>query len=90
MLTTIGERDGERVLTLCIDEATIDAELMAQVESVLADSMDPGAEIVVFHFTGRADSVAGGFPTWPSARAQRHALFRSLGSGPGPDIPAAG
>jgi enoyl-CoA hydratase/carnithine racemase len=67
MLTTTGERDGERVLTLRIDEATIDAELVAEVESALEDSMDPGAETVVFHFAGCTDSVAGGFPTWQCA-----------------------
>lgn len=70
MLTTIGERDDERVLTLRIDDAIIDAELVAEVESVLEDSIDLGAETVVFHFTGCADSVAGAFPAWQSARGR--------------------
>ena len=64
MLTAIEECDGERVLTLRIDEASIDAELVRAVESVLDDFVQQGVENLVFQFTGGPDSVTGEFPSW--------------------------
>jgi len=64
MLTEIDERDGERVLRLRFCAATIDAELVGAVESVLDDVAAHGVESVVFQFAGDADSVTGEFPSW--------------------------
>ena len=64
MLTRIDECDGERVLTLRLDEATIDAELVGDVGSVLDDLVKHAVETLVFQFTGGADSVTGAFPCW--------------------------
>jgi enoyl-CoA hydratase/carnithine racemase len=70
VLTAIGECDGERVLTLRIDEAAIDAELVGAVESVLDDIGQHGVENLVFRFTGGTDAVAGRFPSWQPGPAR--------------------
>ena len=71
MLTAIDECDGERVLTLRIDEPSIDAELVRAIESVLDDVAAHGVENLVFQFTGEADSVmAGEFPSWQPGPAR--------------------
>jgi enoyl-CoA hydratase/carnithine racemase len=70
MLTAIEECDGERILTLRIDEASIDAELVRAIESVLDDFAQHGVENLVFKFTGDRDSVAGEFPSWQPGPAR--------------------
>ena len=70
MLTTIEECDGERMLTLRIDEASIDAELVRVIESVLDDFAQHGVENLVFRFTGDRDCVAGEFPSWQPGPAR--------------------
>jgi enoyl-CoA hydratase/carnithine racemase len=64
MLTVIDEGDGERVLRVRLDEATIDAELISALQSVLDDVEDGGIENFVLQFSGDADSVTGEFPPW--------------------------
>lgn len=75
MLTRIDECDGERVLTLRVDEATIDAGLVGDVESVLDDLVKHGVETLVFHFTGGADSVTAAFPHWDPGPARADMRF---------------
>lgn len=70
MLTAIEECDGERVLTLRIDEPSIDAELVRAIESVLDDVAQHGVENLVFLFTSEADSMAGEFPSWQPGPAR--------------------
>ncbi len=70
MLTGIGECDGERVLTLRIDEATIDAEMVSAIESVLDDVAQHGVENLVVLFTGDSESVTGEFPSWQQGPAR--------------------
>jgi enoyl-CoA hydratase/carnithine racemase len=70
MLTEIGERDSERVLTLRIDDATIDAELVGIIESVLDDVVKRAVETLVFHFTGNCESMTGAFPSWQPSPAR--------------------
>jgi enoyl-CoA hydratase/carnithine racemase len=64
MLTVIDEGDGERVLTAHIDEATIDAEFIGALESVLNNLEHGGIENLVLQFSGGPDSVTGEFPSW--------------------------
>lgn len=64
MLTAIDETDGERVLTVQIHEATIDAELVGALESVLNDVEHGDIENLVLQFSGDPDSAAGEFPSW--------------------------
>jgi enoyl-CoA hydratase/carnithine racemase len=64
MLTVIDEGDGERVLTVQIHEATIDAELIGALGSVLNNVEHDDIENLVLAFSGDPDSVAGEFPTW--------------------------
>jgi enoyl-CoA hydratase/carnithine racemase len=64
MLTAIDEADGERVLTVQIHEATIDAELVSALESVLNDVEHGDVENLVLQFSGGPDSAAGEFPSW--------------------------
>jgi len=64
MLTGLDERDAERVLTLRIQEATIDAELVGALGSVLTEAERSGIENVVLQFTAGPDSVTGDFPSW--------------------------
>ena len=70
MLTAIEECDGERVLTLRIDEATVDAEHVGGIESVLDDVSAHGIENIVFQFSGGADSVIAEFPSWQPGPAR--------------------
>jgi enoyl-CoA hydratase/carnithine racemase len=65
MLTTIDEGAGERMLTVRIHEATIDAGLVSALESALDDVERGGIENFVLQFDGGWDSVAGDFPSWP-------------------------
>ena len=62
MLTGIDEGDGERVLRVRVHEATIDAELIRALQSVLDDVEHGGIENLVLQFSGDADSVTGEFP----------------------------
>ena len=62
MLTGIDEGDGERVLRVRVHEATIDAELISALQSVLDDVEHGGIENLVLQFSGDADSVTGEFP----------------------------
>lgn len=71
MLTAVHEDDGDRVLTVRIHEATIDAELISALESVLNDAEHGGIENVVLQFSGDPDSVTGEFPAWRPGPARR-------------------
>jgi enoyl-CoA hydratase/carnithine racemase len=62
MLTGIDEGDGERVLRVRVHEATIDAELISALQSVLDDVEHGGIENLVLQFSGDADAVTGEFP----------------------------
>jgi enoyl-CoA hydratase/carnithine racemase len=62
MLTTIDEGDGERVLTVRIDEATIDAGLIGDLEPALDEVEHDEIENVVFRFDGAGRT--GDFPAW--------------------------
>jgi enoyl-CoA hydratase len=64
MLTVIDEGDGERILTVQIHEATVDAELISALESVLNNVEHDDIENLVLKFSGDRDSVAGDFPSW--------------------------
>lgn len=64
MLTGIDESDGERVLTARIHEATVDAQILGSLESVLDDVEHGEIENFVLQFTGGPDSVTGEFPSW--------------------------
>jgi len=66
MLTVIDEVDGERVLTVQIDEATIGAELIGALEAALDNLEHGGIENLVLQFRGGPDSVTGEFPSWRS------------------------
>ena len=70
MLTTVDECDGERVLTVRIDEATVDADLVGVLESTLNDVEHDKIENFVLQFSGGPDSVAGDFPSWPPGPAR--------------------
>jgi enoyl-CoA hydratase/carnithine racemase len=63
MLTVIDEGDGERVLTVRLHEATIDAGLISALQSELDDVEHGGIENFVLQFSGDADSVTGEFPS---------------------------
>ena len=65
MLTVVDEGAGERVLTVRIHEATIDAGLVSGLESALNDVEHGGIEHLVLEFNGGWDSVSGDFPSWP-------------------------
>ncbi len=64
MLTTLDEGDAERLLTIRIHEATIDAELVSALDAALNDVERDGIENVVFQFSAEPDSVTGDFPSW--------------------------
>ena len=64
MLTMLDEGDGERVLTVLLQETTIDADLIGALQSALDDVDHAGIENFVLQFSGGADSVTGDFPSW--------------------------
>jgi enoyl-CoA hydratase/carnithine racemase len=64
MLTVVDAGDRERVLTIQIHEAAMDAELVSALASVLNDVEHGGIENFVLQFTGTSDSVTGDYPTW--------------------------
>jgi enoyl-CoA hydratase/carnithine racemase len=64
MLTVLDEGDAERVLTIRIHEATLDAELVGTLGSVLNDAERSGIENVVFQFSAGPGAVTGDFPSW--------------------------
>jgi enoyl-CoA hydratase/carnithine racemase len=64
MLTVLREDDRERVLTVQIHEATMDAEVVGALTSVLNDIEHGGIENFVIQFGGGTDSVTGSFPSW--------------------------
>lgn len=64
MLTAIDHGDSERVLTVRINEATIDAGLVSALESVLNHLEHGGIENFVLQFSGDPDSITGDFPSW--------------------------
>jgi enoyl-CoA hydratase/carnithine racemase len=70
MLTAIDESDGERVLTVRIQEATIDAELVGALKSAVNEVEHCGIENFVLQFSGDSDSVAGQFPSWQPRTAR--------------------
>jgi enoyl-CoA hydratase/carnithine racemase len=63
MLTVVDEGDGQRVLTVQIHEAAMDAELVSALASVLDDVEHGGIENFVLQFSGGSDSVTGDFPS---------------------------
>ena len=65
MLTALRESDTERVLTVQIDEAVMDADVVSALASVLDDVEHDGIENLVLQFSGTSSSVAGDFPSWP-------------------------
>ncbi len=62
MLTTIGDGDGERVMTVRIDQATIDAGLISDLGPVLDEVEDGEIENLVIRFGGAGRT--GEFPAW--------------------------
>lgn len=64
MLTQIGERDGERVISVHIHEATMDVELISGLALVVDDVEQAGIENFVLQFSGSPDSVTGDFPSF--------------------------
>jgi enoyl-CoA hydratase/carnithine racemase len=69
MLTTIDEGDGERVLTVRIDEPTIEIGLIRDLEPVLDEVEHAAIENVVFRFGGT--DRAGDFPAWEPGPARQ-------------------
>lgn len=75
MLTVFDERDGERVLTVYVHEAAMDAELVSSLASVVNNLEHGGIENFVLRFSGRLDSATGDFPSWrpdPDRSDMRH------------------
>jgi len=66
MLTGLDDADGERILTVRIHQATIDAELVGALQAVLNDVERREIENVVLQFRGNPDSIIGEFPSWPT------------------------
>ena len=64
METTSHEVKGELVVTIHIDELSIDVELIRSVNSALDDAEISGASSIVFVFGHGASSPVGGFPSW--------------------------
>jgi enoyl-CoA hydratase len=64
MLSALRESDNERVMTVQIDEALIDAEVVSALASVLDDVEDGGIENLVVQFGGGSGSIAGDFPSF--------------------------
>jgi enoyl-CoA hydratase/carnithine racemase len=62
MLTTIRDLDRERVLTVRIQGAVLDADVVGELRSVLDDVEHGGIENLVLQFGAGSDSVAGEFP----------------------------
>ena len=84
MLTEIDEVDGERVLTVRLSAATIDAE-HGRAPSGPCWPTPHTAErrTSSLRFAGDGDAVTGDFPSWPAgAGPGRHALFRPVGRDP--------
>ena len=80
MLTVIDEGDGERVLTARIGEATIDAELISALGSVLDDVEHGEIENFVLLFSGDAELGHRRVPIVATRSGpERHAVFRPLG-----------
>jgi enoyl-CoA hydratase/carnithine racemase len=65
MLTVVRECDGERVLTVQIDEAAIDVEVVSTLASVLNEIEHSRIENFVLQFSPNSDSGTGDFPSWP-------------------------
>jgi hypothetical protein len=83
MLTVLDEGDAERVLTIRIPEATIDAELISALGSVLGDAQRSGIENIVLQFGAGRDSVSGDFPSWRMTCVTSPAGTRSCRGFPG-------
>jgi enoyl-CoA hydratase/carnithine racemase len=64
MLTVVDTGNCERVLTVQIHEAAMDAELVSGLASALNDVERGGIENFVLQFRGGPDSVTGDFPSW--------------------------
>ena len=75
MLTVVRETDRERVLTVHIDEAVIDADVLSTLESVLNDVEHDGIENFVLQFSGNSNAVAGDFPSWRPGRVRSDIRF---------------
>ena len=66
MLTGLDEIDGERVLTVRLSGATIDADTVDALGAVLADAARGRPDNVVLRFDGDGEVVTGDFPSWPA------------------------
>jgi hypothetical protein len=79
MLTGLDEVDGERLLTVRLSGATIDADTVDLLGAVLADAAHGRPDNVVLRFDGDGDgeAVTGDFPSWPGGA--RRADMRYLG-----------
>jgi enoyl-CoA hydratase/carnithine racemase len=64
MLTSIRERDRERILTVQIDEETIDGEVVGTLASAVSDMERAGIENLVLRFGGDPHAVSASFPSW--------------------------
>jgi len=65
MLTMTQDVDGERAFTARLGEATIDTDLVSELESVLSNIERAGIENLVLLFSGGLGPVTGDFPSWP-------------------------
>jgi enoyl-CoA hydratase/carnithine racemase len=75
MLTVLRECDGERVLTVQLDEAEVDADVVGAIASVLDDVEHSGIENLVVLFSGAPDLVTGDFPSWRPGPARSDIRF---------------
>jgi enoyl-CoA hydratase/carnithine racemase len=75
MLTVVRECDHERVMTVQIHEAVIDAEVVGVLASALNELERGGIENFVLQFIGESDSVAGNFPSWDPDPARSDIRF---------------
>ncbi len=64
MLTSLLEGSRERVLTVQIDEPTINEEAVSALGSVLSDIEHGGIENLVLRFSGGSHVATGSFPSW--------------------------
>jgi 2-(1,2-epoxy-1,2-dihydrophenyl)acetyl-CoA isomerase len=77
MLTSVRERDGERVLTVQFHEPTIDVEVLHQLALVFDGVEHSGIENIVLEFAGGCDSLTGEFPSSSPSPSTREARYFS-------------
>lgn len=64
MLTALGGETGERVLTVRLDEAALDAAVVAALGRVLEEAERDGTENLVLAFGGGPGPLSGDFPAF--------------------------